>query len=377
MRIFVAKERRPGETRVAATPDSVPRLLRLGCTVAVESGAGAASFAADEAYTRVGAEIAADADGADVVLCVGPPDLGRLRRGSLVVGLLDPWSGREMWRQLEAAGLSAVALELLPRVSRAQAMDALTSQASIAGYRAALLAAQEVPRYFPMMMTAAGTIRGARVLVIGAGVAGLQAIATARRLGALVEATDVRASVREEIESLGARFVEPPPPPQAAQTRSGYARDLGAEYAARQRAVLVEAIGRADAVITTAAVPGGRSPQLITRAMVEAMKPGAVIVDLAAASGGNCELTHPDQRVCHAGVLILGPTNLPATMPVDASALYARNVASLLEILVVDGELKLDENDEVVRGALMTRDGRIMDQPPARRFGLVAGGDGG
>lgn len=371
MRVFVVKERRAGETRVAATPESVQRLVGLGCRVVVESGAGAASFAGDGAYERAGAEIATGPQSADVVLCVRPPELASLQRGALVIGLLEPWSGPEIWRRLEAGGLSALALELLPRISRAQGMDALSSQASVAGYRAALVAAQEVPRYFPMLMTAAGTIRGARVLVIGAGVAGLQAIATARRLGAVVEATDVRDAVREEIQSLGARFISPPAAEVSAQAEGGYARDLGADYAARQREVLADAIGRADAVITTAAVPGGRAPILISHSMVETMKPGAVIVDLAAESGGNCELTVADERVRHGEVLILGPTNLPATMPGDASALYAKNLLALLESLMVEGQIRLDDSDEIVRGALMARNGAIMDQAPARRFGLI------
>lgn len=250
-------------------------------------------------------------------------------------------------------------------------MDALSSQASIAGYRAALLAAHESPRYFPMLMTAAGTIRGAKALVLGAGVAGLQAIATAHRLGAVVQATDVRAAVREEIQSLGARFIEPPTIEQSAQTSGGYARDLGAEFAARQRQVLADPLARADAVIATAAIPGKPAPRLISREMVEAMRPGAVIIDLAAESGGNCELSQADVVVRHSGVLILGPTNLPATMPADASALYAKNIAALLEVLIVDGVLVLDLDDEIVSGSLMALAGQIRDQPAACRFGLV------
>ena len=375
MFVLVVKESVAGETRVAATPETVQRLVRFGCEVAVENGAGVASFIPDDAYERAGASVAASTEAAyaqaDIVVSVRRPAFERMRPGALAVGLLEPYAGPEVWHALRSGGLSAIAMELLPRISRAQTMDALSSQASIAGYRAALLAAHESPRYFPMLMTAAGTIRGAKVLVLGAGVAGLQAIATAHRLGAVVQATDVRAAVREEIQSLGARFIEPPTIEQSAQTSGGYARDLGAEFAARQRQVLADPLARADAVIATAAIPGKPAPRLISREMVEAMRPGAVIIDLAAESGGNCELSQADVVVRHSGVLILGPTNLPATMPADASALYAKNIAALLEVLIVDGVLVLDLDDEIVSGSLMALAGQIRDQPAACRFGLV------
>ncbi len=375
MQVLVTKETQSGETRVAVTPETLRGLLQLGCTVAIEQGAGEASFYSDGAYAQAGATIAPDASAAyshaDVVLAVRRPKLERMKEGALAIGLLDPHAGAEVWDALKDRSLSAVALELLPRISRAQSMDALSSQASITGYRAALLAAQELPRYFPLLMTAAGTIRGAKVVVLGAGVAGLQAIATARRLGAVVESTDVRSAVREEVESVGARFIEPPTAPQPAESDGGYARDLGAEFALRQREVLADPIARADAVICAAMIPGKPAPMLVSTAMVETMRPGSVIIDLAAESGGNCELTRADKRVQHGGVSILGPTNLPATMPADASTLYAKNILALLKELIADGELKLDADNEIVRGALMARDGAIQNHPVARGFGLV------
>ena len=310
----------------------------------------------------------------EVVAKVAPPtaeEIGRLRRDQVLVGFLAPLTAADTVRALAGAGVTSFAMEAIPRITRAQSMDALSSQATVGGYRAALIAAQELPRFFPMLTTAAGTVRPATVLVLGAGVAGLQAIATSRRLGAVVLAFDVRSAVKEQIQSLGARFVELDMGLEDAEAAGGYARALTDEEQARQRDLLAVEIGKVDAVISTAAVPGRRAPLLVTEQAVRNMKPGSVIVDLAAETGGNCELTEAGETVVREGVTIVGPINLPATMPEHASSLYGRNVQSLLELMVSEGELELNFDDEVIAGACVTRDGEIVHEG-ARKAAEVA-----
>jgi NAD(P) transhydrogenase subunit alpha len=355
VKIGVAKESAPGERRVALIPEAVARLVQKGHDVVVEPGAGAAASLTDELYERVGATIG-DPYAADVVVRVQKPsdeDVERLRDGTILIGLLQPLTDAERIERLGARGVVAFALESIPRITRAQAMDALSSQATVAGYKAALIAADRLPKFFPMLTTAAGTIRPAKVLVLGAGVAGLQAIATARRLGARVFGYDVRPIVREQVESLGASFLDLGVVGEEAE--GGYARELTAEEQERQQAELERRLPEFDVVITTALVPGRPAPKLIPATAVEAMGAGSVIVDLAAEAGGNCELTAPGDEVVLEGVTIVGATNLPSTMPVHASQLYARNVVALLEHLAPEGELKLDFDDEITAGACVTR----------------------
>jgi len=378
MKVFVPKERRAGETRVAATPETVKKLIAEGVSVAVEAGAGEDAHFPDDAYREAGAALTDGGGGwadAALVLKVAPPtpeEAARLAPGAVLVGLLAPHRNLDAVRVLAERGVSALAMELLPRITRAQPMDALSSQASIAGYKAALLAAVRLDRYFPLLMTAAGTIPPSRVVVMGAGVAGLQALATARRLGAVVEVSDVRPAVKEQVESLGGKFIDLPMA-ESGEGAGGYAREMGEDFLRRQREIVHQRVARADAVIATALVPGKRAPLLVPRAMVEAMRPGAVVLDLAAVEGGNCELTRPDEEVVHGGVTILGPTNLAATMPHDASTLYARNVLALVKELLADGALKLDpEGDEVVAGALLTHRGEVRHAPTAERLQEVA-----
>jgi NAD(P) transhydrogenase subunit alpha len=363
--VFVPRERAAQETRVAATPETVRRLVGRGFAVTLEGGAGEASGFADREYAAAGATIAADRvvawGTADLVLEVGPPgdeEIDLLATGAVVVGLLGPHDG-ERARRLAARGVTALAMELIPRVTRAQGMDALSSQASIAGYKAVLLGAAACPRLFPMMTTAAGTVRPARVVVLGAGVAGLQALATARRLGAVVEVSDIRPAVEEQVESLGGRFIELPGM-ESGEGQGGYAREMGEEFLSRQRAILTERLRGADVVITTALVPGKRAPVLLTAEMVAAMKPGAVVVDLAAEQGGNCQHTRLGEEVEVGGVRILGPHNLATTVPHDASLLYARNVAALVEHLTKDGKLVVDRSDEIAGPALLTLGGEVL-----------------
>jgi proton-translocating NAD(P)+ transhydrogenase subunit alpha len=333
----------------------------------VEAGAGELSHVPDSAYEEAGATIgsADDAWGAEVVAVVRAPssdEIARLERGSVLIGFLGPLTNPDTTRALASQGVTAFAMEAIPRISRAQSMDALSSQASVGGYRAVLLAGLEMGRFLPMLTTAAGTIKPASVLVLGAGVAGLQAIATAKRLGAVVTAFDVREAVREQVESLGARFLDLELEADA-EGEGGYAKELAEDAAKRQREALAEAIGRFDVVITTALVPGRRAPLLVTAAAVENMKPGSVIVDMAGESGGNCELTEPGETVVKHDVIIAAPLNLPGDMPDHASQLYARNVSSLLELMVSDeGELKLDFDDAVIAGACVTRDGEIVHE---------------
>jgi NAD(P) transhydrogenase subunit alpha len=368
MKLGVPNQSAQGEKRVALVPDVAKKLAARGVEAVVESGAGELSHIPDEAYTDAGASVgsAADAWGAEVIAVVRAPtveEIGRLESGTVLIGFLAPLTSADTTRALADNGVTAFAVEAIPRISRAQAMDALSSQASIGGYRAVLLAALEMGRFFPMLTTAAGTIKPASVLVLGAGVAGLQAIATARRLGAVVTAFDVREAVREQVESLGARFLELDLGDADAEGEGGYAKELAEDAAKRQQEAMAEAIGRFDVVITTAQVPGRRAPLLVTAAAVENMKPGSVIVDMAGESGGNCELTEPGETVVKHDVTIAAPLNLPGDMPDHASQLYSRNVSSLLELMIGDeGALKLDFEDAVIAGACITRDGEIVHE---------------
>ena len=368
--IGVLKETCPRERRVAVTPALVPRLAKAGLAVLIEAGAGAAAGFPDEAYRQKGATVVmrADAVAADMLLRVRAADaaswtigdLEALHQGQIVIGMLDPLFNPGACRDLADRKFVAFALELLPRITRAQSMDVLSSQATVAGYKAVLLAAGALPKLFPLMTTAAGTLAPARVLVIGAGVAGLQAIATARRLGAVVEAYDVRPAAREEVESLGARFVELPLEPADAEGAGGYASAQGDAFYRRQRELLGRVVAASDVVITTALVPGRRAPLLITAGMVAGMAPGSVVVDLAAEHGGNCELSRPDQVALVAGVRILAPTDLPSTVAHHASQMYARNVVAFVLHLVERGELRLTPDDEIGAETLVCRDGEIV-----------------
>jgi NAD(P) transhydrogenase subunit alpha len=354
MRLGIPKEISPGERRVALIPETVARLGE-GVEVIVEAGAGDSAGFPDAAYSDAGAQIG-DPWSADVVAKVATPtaaETAQLRAGQVLIAFLQPLTDTAGIERLAAAGVNAFALESIPRITRAQPMDALSSQATVSGYKGALIAADRLPRFLPMLMTAAGTIPPAKVLVLGAGVAGLQAIATARRLGAVVSAFDVRPAVREQVESLGATFLDVGV--SGEETEGGYARELTPEQQAAQQNELQTRIPTFDAVITTAAIPGRPAPKLITAEAVRAMRPGSVIVDLAAESGGNCELTEPGAEIVESGVTIVGLTNLPSMMPTHASQLLSRNVASLVGLFVRDGELVIDWDDEIISGSSVTR----------------------
>jgi NAD(P) transhydrogenase subunit alpha len=379
MKVGIIRERRAHERRVAASPDTVKHMAGIGLAVLVESGAGEGAYFTDEAYRAAGAQIVPDAaaalSDADIVLKVQRPlrggadggdEVALMKPGAALIGLLQPLRHPADTQAYAQAGLTAFAMELMPRITRAQTMDVLSSQANLAGYRAVLEAAEEFGRALPMMMTAAGTIKAARVLVMGAGVAGLQAIATARRLGAIVSATDVRAAAREQVESLGATFVTVDEQAmKAAETSGGYAREMDEDFQRRQREKITETLRRTDIVICTALIPGKKAPTLVTQEMVEAMAPGSVIVDLAAERGGNCELTQPDKVVVHKGVTIIGPSNPPALVPYHASQMYAKNITTFLNhLLGKEGAKKdaldLDLTDEITRDTLLTRGGEIV-----------------
>jgi proton-translocating NAD(P)+ transhydrogenase subunit alpha len=376
MKVAIIKERRPHERRVAATPDSVRRTVEMGVQVTVENGAGAEANFTDDAYREAGATIAGDSttalSDADIVLKVqrplrgggGDPDeLGAIRRGAALVGLLAPLESRDDAEAYAAAGIAAFAMELVPRITRAQTMDVLSSQANLAGYKAALEAADAFGRAMPMMMTAAGTIKAARVLVMGAGVAGLQAIATARRLGAIVSATDVRIAAKEQVQSLGASFITVDEAAmRAAETAGGYAREMGEDFARRQRELIAQTLRRTDIVICTALIPGRRAPVLLTAEMVAGMMPGSVIVDLAVEAGGNVEGSRPGEIAMTAnGVKIIGHLNMPSRIAVDASQLYARNLLAFLALLVdKDHQLRIDTSDEIVKATLLTHGGAVV-----------------
>jgi NAD(P) transhydrogenase subunit alpha len=374
MKIGISKERRPGETRVAVSPDTVKKLVGLGFAVAVESGAGAGASIPDESFRAAGATIAPDEKSAigdaDVVLKVraplggeggAPDEIAMLKRGAVLIGTLGVLTEPAQAERYAAGGITAFAMELLPRITRAQAMDVLSSQSNLAGYKAVLDAAAEFGRAFPMMMTAAGTIPPARVVVLGAGVAGLQAIATARRLGAVVSAFDVRAAAKEQVESLGARFVEVEGAADL-ETKAGYAREMDDEMRARQARTIHETLKKQDIAICTALVPGRRAPVLITEAMVKDMRPGSIIVDLAVEQGGNCELSEPGKVVVKHGVRIVGHLNVPGRIAEDSSAMYARNLLNFITPLAKakNGTLEIDWNDEIIKGCLVARDGRVV-----------------
>jgi H+-translocating NAD(P) transhydrogenase subunit alpha len=368
MRVGIPRETARGEARVAIAPDVVKRLARKDVEFVVEAGAGEASSITDEALREAGATIATDASdvwGADVVAKVrapSPEEIGRMRDGGVVIGFLAPLTDPDTTRALADAGVTSFAMEAIPRITRAQSMDALSSQATVAGYRAVLIAAVEMGRFFPMLTTAAGTIKPASVLVLGAGVAGLQAIATARRLGAQVTAFDVRSAVKEQVGSLGAKFLELDLDADAEGT-GGYAKQLDEDAQRRQQEQLAQAAGRFDVVITTALIPGKPAPKLLIADAVENMKPGSVIVDLAGEAGGNCELTRPGETIVERDVTITAPLNLPSDMPDHSSQLYARNVMSLLELMSGDeGALELNWDDEIIKGAAITRDGEIVHE---------------
>jgi H+-translocating NAD(P) transhydrogenase subunit alpha len=356
MRVGVPAESAPGEQRVALVPEVVARLVPGGFEVVVERGAGVAASFPDAAYEEASARIGPDPWDADAVVKVQTPsaeEAARLREGQVLIGFLQPLTDREGIERLAARGVTAFAMESIPRITRAQPMDALSSQATVSGYKATLLAAERLPKFFPMLMTAAGTVAPAKALVLGAGVAGLQAIATARRLGAVVTGFDVRPVVREQIESLGANWLDLGVVGE--ETAGGYAQELSEEQQRQQQEELEARLPEFDVVITTALIPGRPAPRLIPAAAVAAMRPGSVIVDLAAEAGGNCELTSPGEIVEREGVTIVGLTNLPSTMPYHASQLYARNVSALLHHLAPEGELVLDFEDEITAGACVTR----------------------
>jgi NAD(P) transhydrogenase subunit alpha len=362
LRLAVPKETFPGERRVALVPAIADRFSKLGVEVLVQTGAGAASHFMDSAYTSAKLVDSAEAlyRDADMILKIQPPsedEINAMKEGTIVVGMMLPFRYPERVKLLRDRKILSFAMELVPRISRAQSMDILSSQAAVAGYKAALMAADRVSGFFPMLTTAAGTIRPAKVLVIGAGVAGLQAIATAKRLGALVEGYDVRSATKEQIQSLGAKFVDTG---VSAEGAGGYARELTDEEKAKQQEVLDNHISAADAVITTAAIPGRPSPRIINKATVERMKPGAVIIDLAAEGGGNCEVTEPGQQIEHNGVIVYGPLNVPSELPVHASEMYAKNLLNFLTPMIKDGEFAPDWEDEVIVDSALTSDGAIV-----------------
>lgn len=367
MHIGVPLETQAGETRVAATPETIKKLIGLGHQVTVQSGAGIAASITDAAYTAAGASVgdAAATFGAELILKVVAPsdaELALMRSGAVLVGMLNPFSNETIAR-LNTAGVTAFALEAAPRTSRAQSLDVLSSQANIAGYKAVMLAANHYPRFMPMLMTAAGTVKAARVLILGAGVAGLQAIATAKRLGAVIEASDVRPAVKEQIESLGAKFVDVPfetdEERECAEGVGGYARPMPASWMERQARAVHERAKQADIVITTALIPGRKAPTLLHEATVAEMKPGSVVIDLAAIQGGNCPLTELDKVVIKHGVTLVGHGNLPALVAADASALYARNLLDFLKLVIRDGAFHLDLEDDIVAACLMCTGGEI------------------
>ncbi len=372
MIVAVPRETYPGEARVALTPDSVGPLTKAGAEVVVEAGAGTAALALDEEFEAKGARIESDRakllGDADVVLYVRGPgsdpdfpdsDLDAMKQGAAIIAFLDPLDDVAKMQQIAGRGISLLSMELMPRITRAQSMDALSSMATVAGYKAVLIAANAAPKMFPMMMTAAGTLKPAKVFVLGAGVAGLQAIATAKRLGAVVEGYDIRTAVKEQIESLGAKFVEIKVDIETAKGEGGYAAAQSKEYYARQQELLGEHLSGVEIIITTAAVPGKKAPIMITEKMCEGLRPGTVVVDLAAERGGNCALTKPGERVEYNGVVILGPLNIAAQTPLHASQMYSKNITTFLLHLIKDGQLTLDLEDEITAGTVVATGGSI------------------
>jgi H+-translocating NAD(P) transhydrogenase subunit alpha len=373
MIVAIPRETFPGERRVAIIPASVPTLVKAGMEVLIEKGAGLAAGYPDEQYVAKGAKIASNRDAvfaADVLLQVraagsnpeaGNADLARYRTGQIVIAMADPLNTPQPAKDLAAKGVALFSLELLPRITRGQSMDVLSSMATIAGYRAVLMAATNMTKMFPMLMTAAGTITAAKVFVIGAGVAGLQAIATAKRLGAVVSAYDVRPAVKEQIQSLGGKFIEMELETSKAEDKGGYAQQMDEEFYRKQRTLMTKVATESDAIITTAAIPGKKSPVLITAEAVRGMAPGSVIIDLAAERGGNCELTKGGETVVEGGVTIIGPLNLPSDLPTHASQMYSKNLCNFLANLVKDGKVNFNLEDEIIRDTLVTRDGQVVN----------------
>ncbi len=382
MKIGVPRETADGETRVALTPLIAGQLIGDGVEVLVQSGAGDASANLDAAYREAGAIVVPDAaqlySQADMVLRVGRPsdeEVEMLREGTVLIGTLGTLAKPELAQKLAKAGVTAISMDAIPRITRAQSMDTLSSQATVGGYKAVLLAAERLPKFFPLLTTAAGTIRPARGIVMGAGVAGLMAIGTARRLGAVVEATDVRPVVKEQVESLGGTFlaVEMTDDEKAkAETAGGYATEMSDDYKRRQAELIAERVKDADFIITTALIPGRPAPKLVTAEMVKSMKPGSVIIDMAAEMGGNVEGTEPGKEVVKDGVLIVGLTNLPATMPASATQMYAKNIQTLINHLVKEGTVALDFEDEITRGATITHAGKVVNEATAKALGIEA-----
>jgi NAD(P) transhydrogenase subunit alpha len=379
MQLGVPRETVPGEKRVALVPEVVPQLLKMGHNVAVETGAGLRAGFPDEAYTAAGAHIAGDSASvyanAEMILKVLRPDmdleLGSINSGTVLIGLLAPSGDPEFFQRVAERNITALSMELVPRTTRAQMMDALSSQSTVAGYKAVLLAANALQKFFPMLMTAAGTVRPARVLVIGAGVAGLQAIATARRIGAVVEAFDTRPVVKEQVQSLGATFVELDVDSHDAEDSGGYAKELAEEHIRREKELIHERARLADVVITTALVPGKRAPLLVTGETVAAMKPGSVIVDLAGEQGGNCELTEPGATVEKHGVTIIAPLHISSQLAYHSSQMYAKNLSALIALLTKDGKLNLDMNDDIIAAVTVTAGGEIRNQSIRSRLSGV------
>jgi len=364
MIVGVPKETVPGERRVALVPELVPKLTKASLDVVVQSGAGVAAGFVDPAYAERGARLEPEVfDKADVLLKVQPPtieEIGRMKEGSVLIGFLQPYADAAAIKALAARKITAFSMELMPRITRAQPMDALSAMSTIAGYKAVLIAASRLPKFFPLLMTAAGTVTPARVFIIGAGVAGLQAIGTAKRLGAVVEAYDTRPAVKEQVESLGARFAELGLETKDAEDKSGYAKGQSEEFYRKQQQIMSKYVTNADVVIPTALVPGQRAPVLITEEMVRGMRPGSVIVDLAAEQGGNCAITEPGKEIVRHGVVIIGPVNLPSTVPFHASEMYAKTVTNYLAHLLKEGRVHLDLDDELTRGPLVTHQGEIL-----------------
>ncbi|MEO8576030.1 MAG: Re/Si-specific NAD(P)(+) transhydrogenase subunit alpha [Gemmatimonadales bacterium] len=383
MRVGVPKEVVPGEKRVALVPDVIPQLLKLGHTVTVETGAGTRAGFTDQEYATAGATLESDPaaiySSSEMVLKIQRPttgpggELDMLKPGTLLIGLLQPSGDPSIFGELAERGIVASSMELVPRTTRAQMMDALSSQSTVAGYKAVLIAANALQKFFPMLMTAAGTVRPARVLVIGAGVAGLQAIATARRIGAVVEAFDTRPVVKEQVQSLGATFVELNVDSHEAQDAGGYAKELGDEHIRREKELIHERAKNADVVITTALIPGRPAPMLVSAETVKAMKPGSVIVDLAGEQGGNCELTVPGETVEREGVTIIAPLHIASDLAYHASQMYAKNVSALVALMTADGRLKLDMNDDIISAVCVTADGEVRTPAIKQRLaGAVA-----
>jgi len=384
--VGVAKETFPGERRVAIIPDTVGALIKQGLKAIVETGAGQSAGYTDDAYKAKGADIAKNRKDvfakADVITQVrglganleaGKSDLALMRKGQFVIGMLEPLSEFKSCKDLAGTGVTAFAMELMPRITRAQSMDVLSSMATVAGYKAVLMAADTLPRMFPLLMTAAGTVAPARILIIGVGVAGLQAIATARRLGAVVSAYDIRPAVKEQVQSLGAKFVELPLEAGDAETKGGYAKAMDEEFYRKQRELMTQVAAESDVIITTAAVPGKKAPTLVTADMVSKMHPGSLIVDLAAERGGNCELTKPGETIVEHGVTIAGPLNVPSTIPYHASQMYAKNIQTFLLHLVKDANIELNLEDEITSGTLVAKDGEVVHPQVRELLGLQSG----